>query len=684
MKKSILFLFSAAVTLGLFAQHAPVAVDDYFSIPIGDTVVLNLIKNDYHPDSIPFRIAFTSNHHFTDSTITIITTYDYYWNVTENDTLIIDYTLKDIHGNSGSESSGKVYITFQNKPVAWLDINNVKARVISAGLQFYSGGSPIISNYSSHIGYFFPKESGKSPLFCTNLWIVGTDENDSLHVAAERYRQIGIDFKPGPVSIVNGEVLANDSVTVAWNRVWKLTKDEIIYHKFHYADPGYQPIEAIATWPAHGDSLLGQASYLAPFVDVDGDGVYNPLNGDYPLIRGDQCIFFIINDVQNHTETKGKPFGIEIHVMAYEFYNPDTLALNNTVFYSYKIFNRSQNKYYNTKIGFFTDFDIGYAFDDYLGSDVQRGLIYAYNSDSIDDPVPDSSNYNGPVPAQTAMILSGPSMDADGEDNPAGQCDAGINGTGFGDGIVDNERYGMTRTIYTSNTNPNFGDPDDAKEYADYMNGLWKDGSAIEYGGTGHVSGGAYGPAAHFVFPGTTDPCNWGTGGEAPYGPVDWTMKDSELNPTDVRGVAISGDFTFNPGDMQRFDVAFVSAFAEEGKTALETVLDYSDIVKSKYLKDPDHFGYQYLGIHETPKTGGYNRLPVWPNPVTGKVSFTYKGKSKFAVYTIRNVSGEKIASGRVENNQTVVTDMANQPKGLYIIRVTSHHDVYVAKIINR
>ena len=45
-----------------------------------------------------------------------------------------------------------------------------------------------------------------------------------------------------------------------------------------------------------GDTSLGQAPYLAPFVDVDYDGLYNPALGDYPDVMGDQAIFFIFND----------------------------------------------------------------------------------------------------------------------------------------------------------------------------------------------------------------------------------------------------------------------------------------------------------------------------------------------------------------------------------------------------
>lgn len=70
----------------------------------------------------------------------------------------------------------------------------------------------------------------------------------------------------------------------------------MIYHQNNRASSGYQPIEVIANWPAHGDVSKGQAYYLAPFVDNNNDGDYNPLDGDYPKIKGQQAIYYIYND----------------------------------------------------------------------------------------------------------------------------------------------------------------------------------------------------------------------------------------------------------------------------------------------------------------------------------------------------------------------------------------------------
>ena len=45
---------------------------------------------------------------------------------------------------------------------------------------------------------------------------------------------------------------------------------------------GYVTPPYFYDYPAHGNPAKGQDYYLAPFLDYDGDGNYNPANGDYP------------------------------------------------------------------------------------------------------------------------------------------------------------------------------------------------------------------------------------------------------------------------------------------------------------------------------------------------------------------------------------------------------------------
>jgi hypothetical protein len=59
-------------------------------------------------------------------------------------------------------------------------------------------------------------------------------------------------------------------------------------------------------------------------------------------------------------------------------------------------------------------------------------------------------------------------------------------GIGYGDGVIDNERFGMRRFVYYNNSgNPINGEPSTPLHYYNYMNGIWKNGQKMAYGGDG-------------------------------------------------------------------------------------------------------------------------------------------------------------------------------------------------------
>ena len=104
---------------------------------------------------------------------------------------------------------------------------------------------------------------------------------------------------------------------------------------------------------------------------------------------------------------------------------------------------------------------MGTATDDYVGCDVQRGLGYAYNGDAYDETSSSSAGYLENPPAVGIDFFEGPYQDADEIDNPLttnfsdavdslGIPYAGI-GIGYGDGVIDNERFGMRRFVYYNN-----------------------------------------------------------------------------------------------------------------------------------------------------------------------------------------------------------------------------------------
>ena len=265
----------------------------------------------------------------------------YYPFYSTNDTIRKEYWVSDDTANFfNSLDTGYICIIIDNPYYDLLNINNVDARFTCFGHHFW--------DFPGGVGakYFVPNGSTHTSIFSNALWIGGVDNNSYIHVAAEKYRQYGFDYRPGPLSDVY-----DSAYDLNWTRVWKLSKQEIEYHQTHWWETGYQPIETILTWPGNGDTTNGQMYKIAPFYDNNNDGVYNPTNGDYPVIKGDQALFFVFNDARDiHTESGGRDFGIEIHGMAYAFDTPDDSALWSTTFLSYEIFNRSDTTYNETYI----------------------------------------------------------------------------------------------------------------------------------------------------------------------------------------------------------------------------------------------------------------------------------------------------------------------------------------------
>ena len=228
--------------------------------------------------------------------------------------------------------------------------------------------------------YEVPKGSGKHSIFVHDLWIGGIDDGGQLRVASQTYNQGNIsDYRSGPVSDI---IYHNDSDMGHWDRVWKIHKSEIDYHISNYTNPAYIIPDVIVFWPAHGDVSMGQSDMLAPFVDLNTNGIYEPFDGDYPDIKGDQAIYFIRNDVGS---LDANSLGLEIHMMFYS-YNCDNYAdLNHTVFVNTTLFNRGAHNLEDVYIGTWTDMDLGYYLDDYVGCNVPLNLGYTFNGDMLDE-----------------------------------------------------------------------------------------------------------------------------------------------------------------------------------------------------------------------------------------------------------------------------------------------------------
>src|SRR5690606_6547277 len=118
-----------------------------------------------------------------------------------------------------------------------------------------------------------------------------------------------------------------------------------------------------------------------------------------------------------------------------------------TVFIHYKIINRSDRTLNDVFIGTFGDADIGCSNDDFIGTDVGRNMMFFYNWSDF-DPTCMSLGYGQTPPAFGIVTLKGPSVDANEVDDIQDSSLPSFNGRGFNDGVIDNERHGLSRMIY--------------------------------------------------------------------------------------------------------------------------------------------------------------------------------------------------------------------------------------------
>jgi hypothetical protein len=486
-----------------------------------------------------------------------------------------------------------------------MEFNNVSALL-------ETGGSMWQDRATGNSAYEVPKGSGLKVIFAGALWMGGLDFNDQLKIAALTFRTAN-DFWTGPLT-TTGDAEIDEATCLQYDKFYTTLRQDIItfnaYNEAVEYDaingtttaadnfPGYSTPASILNWPAHGDVGLGQDYHLAPFYDKDNDDVYNPDAGDYPwydinkdlacgndrtvTLYGDQNFWWVFNDKGNiHTETGGDPIGMEIHAQAFAFATND--EVNDMTFYNYELINRSTQTLYNTYFGQWVDADLGGAIDDYVGCDVQRGLGYAYNGDNFDDPYQGQLGYGANPPAVGVDFFEGPYQDNDNMDNPLTEniSDAidslGIPypglGIGYGDGVVDNERFGMRKFLYYNNAgqggNPNQTDPNNGTDYYNYLRGIWLDGTRFVYGGSAHPSS----PDAianglvecDYMFPGDSDPLNWGTSGISV--PGDWTEVTAGNQPNDRRFMQSAGPFVLLPGSRNNITVGVVYARSATGSS---------------------------------------------------------------------------------------------------------------------
>lgn len=553
-----------------------------------------------------------------------------------------------------------------------LDINNVRAGIANRGDMHWNvggNGNPL---------YEVPKGSGKNSNFASALWIGGLDNSNQLHGGAQTYRQSGVDFWPGPLDTISGTI---DTVTSkTYDKIWKVSYTDINTFINAFNSGSVIATPDMLTWPAKGTG--NNSRNLAPFVDYNMDGNYNPNDGDYPKIKGDQALYFIYNDMLAAHSTSFTPMGVEVQGMAYAYGCPTVVSgkpeLTYTTFYDYKIINRSSNNYHDVYVSMWSDVDLGYYGDDYIGSNVTDNYGFGYNADANDETVGATNGYGSYMPAQGFAIVRGPVAPiGDGIDNN-------------NNGIVDEigEDCKLNKFNYFNNSLPgvpaNSTDPVSGTEFYNVMNGKWKDATPFTCGGNGYgaTTGGTV--VTNWVYPGdpngatTTDPAN--TCG-------NWTESSAGNTPTDRRMILSSGPFTLNAGQMQEVEYAFVTSF-DSSSTTNSHLLSVSKLktdiqkVNAFYnqVNKPNCLQAITVGITEVAKQ---NDFVLFPNPAKSliTISSTINGTVKIN-YEIVDVLGKVVLQNESNTSDKITININNLNSGIYFVRLHVNNSIVVKKFV--
>jgi len=408
---------------------------------------------------------------------------------------IISANAKDSSNNRASKYiTGKVVMDcIPATAETSIEVNEVRATLSTAGNIFFKyNPNPNLSD----AGYEVPKGEGKHSIYAGALWIGALDDDNNLKLAAQTYRQRGEDFWPGPLDD-DGKTTAG--VCDEYDRFWSITKKEVDAFAEDFADGTI-------------DSTLSENlnSWAGPFVDADGNNVYNPLKGDYPQINGDEAVWYVINDKGNeHTATTGSvAMGLEIQTLVYGF---NTDELKYITFSDYTLINRSSENLKKAYLGTWLDPDLGNYKDDFVGCDTLRNLGICYNGDELDEDYDSSTLGYGENPPFIGIQI--------------------LNGIQTSSG----KKLGMSGFVFYNNSDdPVQSDPDDAQEHYNYLIGKWKDGTPITYGGNGFNEGST--DEVPFMFP--SDPSD----------AEGWSECAENIKPDDRRFLMATGPFDMQPG----------------------------------------------------------------------------------------------------------------------------------------
>lgn len=424
-----------------------------------------------------------------------------------------------------------------------------------------------------------------------------------------------------------------------WARIWKVNKTTIQAFLAVSNHTLANTPTIILEWPAKGNmnakgknnAVLNITEDMAPFVDVNSDGIYNALQGDYPKIKGDQMLWLVYNDAgpTPHTEIANTPaIGVEVKMSIYGYHN--YTSIDNLLFYELQLRNKKQTLDSFT-VGTYIDFDLGYPKDDYIGYDSSRNMGYVYNS-VPNDSSGNTLDYRDSIPMAAIRMLEFPGNDC-------------------------NNFMPLGSFMYFRNSNSTiYGNPKNGQQVYGYLNHTWLENTQAKAPSSDPL--GVY--------------CDgWqGTGQKVKYvfdGKNYWDMCSYLFPAEDYRMVMAITPQTFHKDSSMKLAFAIVAteriyhnACPSYSLNALNAAVNQAKLIYCNPIISA--IGNTSINNNET---------TAFPNPATN--TLTIRGNfGKETTIKIYNPLGQEMLQPITAQNKEVTIDVTQLPIGLYLLQLVS------------
>lgn len=486
-------------------------------------------------------------------------------------------------------------------------------------------------------GYEMPAGSGNHLIYMANFWFGGTNQHGDLKLASDKFAS-DMEFYRGPYSSTNS-YYDTAYMSKYQSGIWNVSKSEIIYHIDNYNEPGYVAPDGILDWPGNGNPAIGVAQQLAPYVDVNNNGIYEPYEGDYPCIKGDAATYQIMNEDRTHNSSGGEKIGAEIHMMIYQVAADN--YIDSTTFIDVTVINKGQNSFNDFRVALYMDPDIGFSEDDYIGSASSKNLMYAYNGVHNDTGQGGAPGYGTNPPAIGVVSLN-----------------KGMDYSGYF------SRSDLSPT-------PIMSGPDAPEDYWNLMNGKWLDSSSWTYGGRGY--GGTI--PTHYIYDGN------------PYLDTGWTELNIDGNgnsnmPIDRRFFISSDAESFLPGDTLTYSYAIIVNQIGIPLENVQGLFGYADSVQHYFDNTTYPCIQQGTGVTDVFDTEESNLLNFEITRVDGEgnMSRPVMLSPQTEQEVLDSTAVQKITYQRGQGPiQARLTDSIGYPLGHYVLKFNKYDKIDTA-----